>query len=95
MKTKDQPEQLKSPAFVPVVTLTGSGTFKVELGKPMYWLTPAQFAQQFGVDRDTIYRWRETGLIEPEYIEPAGLRKWRIQSTAIAHLKEKLKNRRG
>lgn len=99
---KNDPAQLAFPAFIPVVTSLGNGTFRAEMGKPLYWLTAKQFAAQFGVDRDTVYRWREDGTIprqteaapgeKPrELVREAGMRRWLFSSELIPLLREQFR----
>jgi hypothetical protein len=64
----------------------GGGEFLVKPGKPLSLLTPAQVAQRFHVDRDTVYRWRQEGLIDAKHVEMAGRRKLLIHAEAVAML---------
>jgi hypothetical protein len=98
---KNDPAQMVFPVFCPVVSNLGNGTFKVDFGKPHLWLKPSQLAAQFGVDRDTVYRWIAEGVlpekikdkdgVEVVLVEKAGLRKYRINSAAVTWLKARFR----
>ena len=62
-------------------------------GKPQERLSPAQFAAQFGVDRDTVYRWVQEGLIPESLVVAGGLRKYFILSEAVWLLRERFQKR--
>jgi|GEM_PF-3353190 len=89
---KQDADQLTFAVFAaPTITPNGDGSVTIRPGKPMQWLTPIQFAQQFGRDRDTIYRWISNGLIDAQFVEPAGVRMWRIDAQAVDVVKAKLR----
>lgn len=96
MKSRlDDPSQLTFPVFCPVVIPMGNGTFKMEVGKPVFWLSPKQMAAQFGVVRETVYLWIQDGTIPPGLWERGGKLKLRISSEAVAVLREKFNRDRG
>ncbi len=67
----------------PTVTPQGDGSVVLKPGKALIWLTPKQVGHQFNVDRDTVYRWRQEGLIEDKFVKFAGLRKILISAQAV------------
>jgi excisionase family DNA binding protein len=71
-----------------VIIPQGDGSFVVKPGKPVEWLSPAQFARQFGLDRSTIYRAIREGTIPSEFVEPIGKRKYRIAAAAMEHVRQ-------
>jgi excisionase family DNA binding protein len=83
-KAKDNPAQLTFAVFCqPVIVPNGDGSYVVKPGKPVEKLTPAEFADQFRVNRDTVYRWIDDGTIDQKYVEPAGKRKLLIHAEAV------------
>jgi hypothetical protein len=76
------------------VQSNGDGTFTIKAGKPVLKLTPAQFAAEVGLSRDSVYRRIEDGSIPPEHVEYAGPRKIVIHSPALDHFREHWKNLR-
>lgn len=92
--TKDSPNQLTfSVVLPPTIQATGDG-YKVIPGKPVLRLTPAQFASQFNVDRDTVYRWIDDGTVDPQFVIAAGKRKLLIASQAVADCQTKFQAHR-
>jgi hypothetical protein len=85
-------EQKPASLFIPTESLPqGGGAILVRPGKPVSRLTPKMFAEAFGVDRDTVYRWRTEGLIDESFIEAAGKRKILISAEAVQVLRAKFK----
>ena len=72
----------------PIVTSNGDGSVTVKPGKPSLWLTPKQMGAQFGVNRASVYRWRDEGLIGAEFVRFAGKRKILISAEAVASLEK-------
>jgi hypothetical protein len=73
-------------AFVfgaPTIVPQGDGSVLVRPGKPLTWLTPNQLAAQFRVHRQSIYRWRDEGLIPEHLMRFAGKRKLQISAEVV------------
>lgn len=68
----------------PTILPTGDGSFLVRPGRLLQKVTPLQFARHFGVVRNTVYHWIDTGTIAPKYVELAGPRKLLIHAEAVA-----------
>lgn len=99
MKIKHDPAQMFLPVFLPVVTALGDGTFKAELGKPKYWLSAKELAAQLFVNQDTVYRWREEGIIPmqlaadgngklEDMVLPSGRRGYKFSSALVPLLRK-------
>jgi hypothetical protein len=95
---KNDPSQLAFPLFIPTVTNLGNGTFKVEMGKPLFWISAKKLAGEFGVTDKSVYRWREDGTIpektvpegkeEPRLLYRAsGIRRWQFSTELIPILR--------
>jgi hypothetical protein len=103
MKTAPQPQKQAAqvgpvPETVVFPTITArqaDGSLNVKTGKPLAWLSPAQFAMFFGVDRNTIYRWKDEGTIPRQYIKPNGKRKIGISAAAVEIVQDTLRKLRG
>lgn len=78
----------------PVVTPNGDGSVTIKPGKPFLWLTPKQLGDQFNVDRDTVYRWRQEGIIEDRFVKFGGLRKLLISAEAVPVLEARFRSKR-
>jgi hypothetical protein len=72
----------------------GDGTFVVKPGKPVEWMTPAQFAGAVGLHRNTVYTYLGSPALPERFIDYIGLRKIRIQAAAVEYFKEHSRNRR-
>ncbi|HEV2207332.1 MAG TPA: hypothetical protein VG167_01040 [Verrucomicrobiae bacterium] len=92
MKTPAQdPSQLTFSVFCPpIITANGDG-FTVKPGRPVVKLSAAQVAAHFTVDRETVYRWRQEGLIPESLVHRAGLRKLSFDAAVIPHLEARFK----
>lgn len=90
MPKPPQKDQLLLPIFgLPTVVPQGDGSMVVRPGKPVLWLTPAQFAAQVGLSADTVRRYIHSGTVIPSHlVECIGLRKYRISSEAVGHFLE-------
>jgi hypothetical protein len=85
-KAKDNPAQLTFTIFcAPTIVPNGDG-YIVKPGKPLLKLGAGQVAAHFGVDRQSVYRWRQEGLIPDEMVHRGGKRKLMFVSGVIAHL---------
>ncbi|MCW5559727.1 MAG: hypothetical protein KIT22_18070 [Verrucomicrobiae bacterium] len=81
-------EQGMLPLWIPTVTIPqGDGSVVVKPGKPVAWLTPKQFGQQFGLSADTICRRIGHESLPESFVEYAGPRKIRIQAAALDHFR--------
>lgn len=90
--SKNDPAQLTFAVFAPPVLIPqGDGSFIVRPGRPMIELSPREFGQQFDVDRDSIYRWIQEGLIPEAFVSFKGKRKLKIDAAAVPVVKEKLR----
>ena len=86
-RTNDSPAQLTFAVFYPaVVTPNGDGSMTVKPGRPITKMSPVELANHFGVNRDTIYHWRQEGIIPPEMVIFAGKRKLKFLAGAVPHL---------
>ena len=86
------PNQLTFAVFLPPVIMPTGDGFKVTPGKPIYRLTAGQLAAQFAVDRDTVYRWRQEGLIPDQFVTRAGKRKLMFSAEIVPLLDQHFKN---
>ncbi|MDB6022757.1 MAG: hypothetical protein JWQ04_2614 [Pedosphaera sp.] len=79
-----------APCFVVpmVITAKGGGEFTATPGKPVEYLSPKLFAAQFGVDRDSVYRWMKDGTLPASYIKPGGKRRHLIHASAVQLLRD-------
>ena len=94
-RTPDAPGQLTFVVFgSPTMQSNGDGSVTVRPGKPTQWLTPAQFAAQFNVSRESIYRWISEGTIAPKHVTPAGKRKLLINAAAVPECRAAFESRR-
>lgn len=92
---KNDPSQLTFAVFAaPVVVPHGDGSVTVRPGRPMFWLSPKEFGQQLGRDRNTIYQWIQQGIIEERFVEYSGRRHIRISAEAVPVLKQLFKDLR-
>lgn len=66
----------------------GDGSYVVKSGRPVDRLSPAQFARAVGLHRNTIYTYIGTDALPERFVEYAGIRKIRIQASAVAHFKK-------
>ncbi len=95
MTRKDNPDQRTSTVFCPpVVVPHGDGSLTVKPGRPVTRLTALQLASHFGVDRDTIYRWRQEGIIPEDMVSFAGKRKLLFAAEVVAHLEQSFQRQR-
>ena len=90
MKTATPQASVLKPAFViPWVSAKQpDGSFKISPGKPIEWLSAKQLADSIGLNRDTVYRYREEGIIPKTHVKPAGKRKWIFHASVVALLDE-------
>ena len=93
MKPKESANQLTFAVFCPpVVTSNGDGSMCVKPGRPIIRLTPTQLGAHFGVNRDTIYRWRQEGIIPADQVTFAGRRKLLFACQLIPVLEAKFRS---
>ena len=71
----------------------GDGSYLVRPGKPMERLTSAQFAAQVGRSASSVRRYIDEGVIPPEMVGRAGLRKYLIHPAAVELVKGLLRAR--
>lgn len=82
--------EMPASLFFPVNTVSrGAGEVVIKPGRPLSKLTAHQLAGVFGVDRETVYRWRSEGLIERKYVSKAGKRKLLFDAAVIDVLQKK------
>jgi DNA-binding XRE family transcriptional regulator len=74
-------------AFEQTIIPQGEGSYLVKAGRPVAKLRPQDFARELGVNRQTIYRWKDEGLIPESLIEFAGKRKILILAAAVPVMK--------
>jgi hypothetical protein len=87
-KRADDPVQPPGAFVFPTqIAALGDGAFSVKAGRPISRLTPRQLALQLGVDRDSIYRWRQEGIIPEDLVEFAGKRRLLFAAAAVDYLK--------
>ena len=90
-KVKDSPNQLTFTVFcAPTIVRTGD-SYTVTPGKPLLKLTAGQVAAHFGVDRQSVYRWRQEGWIPEAIVHRGGKRKLMFASGVIPHLEAKFR----
>ncbi|MDE2099075.1 MAG: helix-turn-helix domain-containing protein [Patescibacteria group bacterium] len=87
MAKPDNPSQLTFAVFCPAVISANGDGYTIKPGRPLLKLTAAQLGAQFGVDRETIYRWRQEGIIPDDLVERAGKRRFLFSAAAVDHLK--------
>jgi len=79
----------------PVLTRQpGTNNLVVTPGLPVAWLRPVQFAREFNVTRDTVYRWTAEGEIPEALLRYQGLRKIEIAAEAVGYCRENFSRRR-
>jgi hypothetical protein len=82
-KVKDSPDQLTFTVFcAPIVVAAGDG-YLIKPGKPLVKIDATQLAAHFGVDPQTVYRWRQEGLIPDSAVQRAGKRKLKFDIGVI------------
>jgi hypothetical protein len=87
----NQPTPLAEPPvlYVPVVLQAkGGGEILIKQGKPLAWLTVAQLAREFGVNEDSICRWKKQGLIPAKYWRLRGLRAYEFKAATVPYLRK-------
>lgn len=88
MPRPDDPNQTRFSFAAAVVIPQGDGSFVVKPGRPLEWLTPAQFAAHFGLEKSAAYRAIQDGTIPAQFVEPVGKRKLRIAAAALDHVRQ-------
>jgi hypothetical protein len=93
MKSNDQKPAV---AFYipPKIERRGDGHL-VSAGRPVAKVTPQQFGDEFGLSRDTVYRYIQNGTIPERFVEFAGPRKILIAAQAIQHCRDHFRAARG
>jgi hypothetical protein len=82
-------------ACQPTVVANRDGTFIVRPGRPVPKLTTQQFGGCFGVGERTVRRWIDEELIDAEYVELVGKRKFLIRAEAVASCERKFRMMKG
>lgn len=73
--------------FIPSNLLPqGEGEFKIQMGRPLEWLTTRQLAGAIGVDHRTVNRWKNDGTIAKRFVKLAGKRKMLFNAGVIEDL---------
>jgi hypothetical protein len=80
--------------LAPITVATGDGSFLVKAGKPTFLLSAKQLGSHFSVDQDTVYLWRQGGLIPESFVRFAGKRKLRFSSDIIPFLEAEFRKLR-
>ena len=80
------PPQPTFAVFCPAVISANGDGYTIKPGRPLLTLTSGQLAAQFAVDRQTIYRWRQEGLIPEEFVQLAGKRKLLFRADIVPRL---------
>lgn len=95
-KTRNSVPENQLCFFAPTIIarVPGTSSITVTSGPPVAWLRPVQFAREFGVTRDTVYRWHDEGEIPEALVRYQGLRKLEIAAEAVAYCRENFAQRR-
>jgi len=83
------------PLFIPAIQVPqGDGSVLVKPGRPVAWLTPAQFGREVGLGPDAIYRKIGSAALPESFVDYAGPRKIRIRADALEHFRQHWRGRR-
>lgn len=87
-----QPQRYHVPA---VVVPQGGGAVLIRPGRPIERLTPAEFAAEVGLSRNSVYRYVGTDALPDSMVIMAGARKILICAAAVTHFLEHFRKERG
>lgn len=87
MNRSNMPNQLDLPISwtPPAITPHGDGSFTVRPGRPVNWLTPAQFAKAVGLSRRAVYEYMGTESLPDRFIRRTGARLRHISADGLDH----------